>query len=216
MNSDPAGEQINGGWVVINGGPCPCCGQAEGNMCRCAAVASLLAAKDAMVNEANAERDRLAAEVERLQRELAAAHDENAKRGSEILDLQQENEKLRNTIQTLSERLTAALEAKSTAETESQRANEFVNVFRADMEKLAAENAELRRDAEQCRGRAKRYRTWITEQFTGGLPLHVAQKLDLCRICGQVPSIPLVLNYGKEYACQKCLDELDAALKEAK
>lgn len=59
-------EQIKSVWAVINGGPCPCCGQAEGNMCRCAAFASLLAAKDAMVNEANAERDRLAAEVERL------------------------------------------------------------------------------------------------------------------------------------------------------
>lgn len=105
VNSDPAGEQIKSGWAVINGGPCPCCGQAEGNMCRCAAVASLLAAKDAEVagwlrtsqvqderiDELRAERDRLAAEVERLQRELAAAHEESAKRGSEILDLQQEN-----------------------------------------------------------------------------------------------------------------------------
>lgn len=149
-------EQIKSVWAVINGGPCPCCGQAEGNMCRCAAFASLLAAKDAMVNEANAERDRLAAEVERLQRELAAADDESAKRGSEILDLQQKNAELRKEL-TECDRIAGQISETVGVPCDKRqypilRAASGVDQLLAEVAKnVAAKVSELQRDAERLK-----------------------------------------------------------------
>lgn len=64
-----------------------------------------------------------------------------------------EIQRLRNELSLLplAERLNAALEAKHLAEREAQKANEYVSVFRADMERLSSEIARLERDNAELR-----------------------------------------------------------------
>lgn len=35
----------------------------------------------------------------------------------------------------------------------------------------------------------------------------IAQKEKVCRLCLKPPVTPLILDYGREYACQTCLDK---------
>lgn len=37
--------------------------------------------------------------------------------------------------------------------------------------------------------------------------VRIAQKERVCRLCLEKPTMPLMLNYGKEHACQTCLEK---------
>lgn len=137
---------------------------------RCDTLAKTLAAKDAEVagwlrtsqvqderiDELRAERDSLAAEVERLQRELAAADDESAKRGSEILDLQQKNAELRKEL-TECDRIAGQISETVGVPCDKRqypilRAASGVDQLLAEVAKnVAAKVSELQRDAERLK-----------------------------------------------------------------
>lgn len=38
------------------------------------------------------------------------------------------------------------------------------------------------------------------------LAVEIAKEADVCRICLKAPEIPVVLHFGAEYACRRCLD----------
>lgn len=67
---------------------------------------------------------------------------------------------------------------------------------------------DLRRDVELLERRCQRYHAFIMRTIRQpALTLKQAKELDLCRICGAPPTVPLILNGGQEYACEKCLKE---------
>ena len=47
-------------------------------------------------------------------------------------------------------------------------------------------------------------RSW-PEAKAHTLTVKEATVLAVCRICWQKPTMPLILDYGREFACQKCL-----------
>ena len=75
--------------------------------------------------------------------------------------------------------------------------------------KMEADNAALRKRVAALERTAERYRKWIAWQVSvgGGMSIASAQQLNLCRICCKPPTMPLILNFGREYACEKCLKE---------
>lgn len=81
------------------------------------------------------------------------------------------------------------------AETDRMKEYEITHVARAIepilRAALAAKDAEIERLREDIANRP--------------LSVEQARKRNVCRICEQRPTMPLILDYGKEYACQKCL-----------
>lgn len=54
-------------------------------------------------------------------------------------------------------------------------------------------------------------RKWLaamTPEERRKVDVRIASEAGLCRICGKTPTLPLILDYGQEYACQSCLDAL--------
>lgn len=46
-----------------------------------------------------------------------------------------------------------------------------------------------------------------TERAARKQAVVLAREANVCRLCLQTPTVPLVLNYGKEWACRKCLNK---------
>lgn len=80
--------------------------------------------------------------------------------------------------------------------------------LRQQVAELQQQVARLTADAELWRHAASAHEPCPP----GIMPLAEAQQKRVCRICGEPPSTPLLLNYGREFACQSCVDAaVDAA-----